>query len=66
MRVFVVTDARISQRVVLRFSQPIKVHLSALRILIKEEFLKKYKYLLCELLKCHLPISLGHMKSKTS
>lgn len=35
-RVFVVTDARISQRILLRFSQSIKVLFSSLKILIKK------------------------------
>lgn len=35
-RVFVVTDARISQSILLRFSQSIKALLSSLRILIKK------------------------------
>lgn len=53
-RVFVVTDARISRRILLRFRQPIKVLLSSLKILIKKEFSKKWKCLLWELLKCNL------------
>lgn len=40
-RVFVVTDARISLRILLRFSQSIKVLLSSLKILIKKQFKKK-------------------------
>ena len=37
-RVFVVTDARISLRILLRFNQSIKVLLSSLKILIKKQF----------------------------
>ena len=55
------TDARISLRILLRFSQSIKVLFSSLKILIKKWLKKKksQKCLLCELLKCNLPKSLG-------